>query len=300
MEERLIKFARIVEAGSFTRAATELHISQPALTTAVKKLERELQAELLVRGNRRLTLTAAGTIAYQTAQSLRAETKNLTTQIRTVARQKAVLNIGMIDSLANLLFLEATYLDELDQNAHVSLAIDNSSRLIEQVRHNDLDVALVARPQQLAASLHFEHIGQEPLVLVAPAALQPLLKKEIRDKRLRHFLSYNQASHTYHIVSGHAAQAGIALEPAFYSTSPEIMLRLALAGRGGAVLPYLLVKPYLADGTLQPIDIVGSPVIRRSIIGIRHAARIASPQSSLLLTYAAYELQKLDREASNL
>lgn len=300
MEERLVKFAHIVEAGSFTRAAALLRISQPALTTAIKKLERELQAELLIRGSKSLVLTAAGTIAYETAKRLITESQNLETKIRETADQKTVLNLGMIDSLATLLFVQASYLEQLEQGARVSLTIDNSSRLIDQVSHNELDVALVAQPSRLSASLTAEAVAEEPLVMVAPASKTEMIKAEMQQGKLQHFLSYNQASRTHHIIAEHFLKAGITLQPTFYSTSPEIMLQLVLAGRGAAVLPFLLVEKYLTNGELRPIHIGKSPVIRRTVISLRRSGRVLTAQTKLLLAHTTNELRSLDARASNL
>jgi DNA-binding transcriptional LysR family regulator len=298
MEDRLVKFAHVVEAGSFTQAAARLHISQPALTTAIKKLERELRTELLIRGSHSLTLTATGAIAYETASSLIIEGRNLQTKIKEASNVKTILNLGMIDSLANLLFVETPYLEQLEQGAQVSLTIDNSSRLIEQVSHNELDVALVAQPHRLQASLAAETVGQEPLVMVAPVMALRRVQNELAQGQLRHFLSYNQASRTHQIMTERFLAAGIALQPAFYSTSPELMLQLVLAGRGAAVLPYLLVKPHIISGALQTVAIGGSPVIRRTIISLRRARRVLTGQTALLLAHTQQELETLDHEAS--
>ena len=48
MDERLKKFVQLVDSGSYTQASRQLHISQPALSVAIGKLERELHASLLV------------------------------------------------------------------------------------------------------------------------------------------------------------------------------------------------------------------------------------------------------------
>jgi DNA-binding transcriptional LysR family regulator len=299
MEERLVKFAKIVDAGSFTAAAEQLRISQPALTTAVKKLERELGAELLIRGHQ-LTLTPAGQVAYQTGKSLITHTQNLGDSIRQVVQGKVPLNLGMIDSLAQLLFVEATYFNELEAQAQVSLHIDNSGRLIEQVSHDHLDLAIIARPLRLPASLEVHDIGHEPLVLVAHHGQQTIVTREIAAGRLQHVMSYNQASYTHAMIAARFAAAGIELQPTFHSTSPEIMLQLVLAGRGAAVLPYALVRSRLEQGELVPVAIGGSPLIRRRIVCIRRSGRVSLPVHDQLLAYAASELQKLDRAASSL
>jgi DNA-binding transcriptional LysR family regulator len=161
-------------------------------------------------------------------------------------------------------------------------------------------VALVAKPRRLQASLTAETVAEEPLLMVTPTAIYSRIQAEVDHGQLQHFLSYNQASHTHQVVAEHFADAGVNLQPAFYSTSPEIMLQLVLAGRGAAVLPYLLVKPHIAAGTLQPIAIGRSPVIRRTIISLRRAGRVLTTESKLLLAHTTNELRALDREASSL
>jgi len=300
MEERLAKFAGIVEAGSFTRAAASMHISQPALTTAVKKLERELGAELLIRGNHTVALTAAGVIAYETAKKLATETQNLETRIRETGHRNVILKLGFIDSLANMLFVESGYLEKLEQGAQVSLAIDNSSRLINSVNSNELDIALVARPERLQPSLVSRVIGEEPLVLVVRSDSAGQTHADIAGKQLRHFISYNQASRTYLLVAEHFTRHGISLQPTFYSTSPEIMLQLVLAGHGAAVLPYSLTRPLLEQGALQTVRIGQSPVINRTIIGLHRAGRIIPQQAGDILAHAAKELKNLNRATNQL
>lgn len=300
MEDRLAKFAGIVEAGSFTRAAAAMRISQPALTTAIKKLERELGAELLIRSSHAVTLTAVGAIAYEAAKKITTETQNLETRIREAGKRNIILNLGLIDSLANLLFIESDYLEKLEQGAQVSLTIDNSSRLIDGVSHNELDIALVARPERLQPSLVSETIGEEPLVVVARHDSAQRVKADIANSQLQHFISYNQASRTYLLIAEHFAKQGISLQPTFYSTSPEIMLRLVLAGRGAAVLPYSLTRLLLEQGELLPIPVSGSPVINRTVICLHRAGRAIPAQAGEVLIHARAELKSLARGANQL
>jgi LysR family transcriptional regulator, nitrogen assimilation regulatory protein len=300
MEDRLTKFAGVVEAGSFTKAAAALHISQPALTAAIKKLERELGAELLVRSHAKLSLTAAGTVAYEAARRLHVETQNLQARIREIAGQGSVLRLGLIDSLAHLLFVQGNYLQQLEQDTHVSLAIDNSMRLVDGVLHNRLDIAFIAQPERLAAVLTARTIGQEPLVLVSRSDLSAATNQDINHRYLRHFISYNQASRTHHLITEHFAQRGISLQPTFWSTSPEIMLQLVLSGRGSAVLPYTLVAAGIAAGLLQAIPIGDNPVINRTIISLQRTGRFTSLQAGNVMAHTSSQLKALNTAAKGL
>lgn len=298
MEDRLYKFAKLVDAGSYTKAAQVMHISQPALTTAIQKLERELHAELLIRGSHEFRLTAAGKAAYDTAKQIHSEASNLKTRLAEMHNQKTDLRLGMIDSLANLLFVQNSNLRELEQNTHLSLTIDNSDRLIKYVSHDDLDLALIASTQNMPTPLLSIKLGKEPLILVVHTNNAKQARADLEASSLQHFLSYNQNSHTHQLVQDHFAKLHIKLEPTFYSTSPEIMLELVLNGRGIAALPYLLVKEYLANGTLVALRIKGSCCIARNIVSIHRSGRTLPNEANNLLAKTQAQLTRLMAEAS--
>jgi len=75
---RLAQFVAVAELGSFTRAAATLHLSQQALSSAVRALENDVGADLFTRDGRRISLTTAG-------RTLLAEGTPLLAAARTVA-----------------------------------------------------------------------------------------------------------------------------------------------------------------------------------------------------------------------
>jgi DNA-binding transcriptional LysR family regulator len=283
MEDRLYKFARLVDAGSFTKAAQAMHISQPALTTAIKKLERELHAELLVRDSHTFKITAAGGIAYAAAKEMNSQARNLKLRLAEASTQKVQLHLGMIDSVADLLFVHSDNLHELEEATHLSLTVDNTSKLITYVEHDELDIAFIAKPASLASSLTAIELGLEPLLLVSHVSQTSKIRKGLAGNQLDQFLSYNQNSMTQRLVSSFFERHSIEAHPVFHSTSPEIMLQLVLAGRGSAVLPYLLVAQHLKNGELSTQAVGNEPVIARTIVGIhRDGRRMPDPVMGLL------------------
>lgn len=292
MEDRLYKFARLVDAGSFTKAAAVMHISQPALTTAVKKLERELRAELLIRGNHTLQLTDAGRMAYQTAKDMAVQAKNLQTNIAALEGNKPEVRLGLIDGLADLLFVHGEYLTKLEQNTRLSLTVDNSSRLITYIDHDALDLALIATPDSLPKALTSLPLGNEPMILVTANKRLKAVRQELKDGSLSDFLAYNQSSHTHHLVDNELRHKGIEATYSFYSTSPEIMLQLLLEGRGIAALPYLLVAPYIADEKLVPVRIGKSAKIGRPIAAIYRQGRSLPQEATELIELTRKKLHE--------
>src|SRR5690242_3565260 len=126
MEDRLRKLVALVDAGSFTAAAHHLHMSQPALSVAIAKLERELKSPLIVHGIRPITLTPAGTLAYEAGRDIATQNANLKTRLAELAHQTLHVSIGMIDSVASTLLTSPTSVDNLERQAVVTLAVDNS------------------------------------------------------------------------------------------------------------------------------------------------------------------------------
>lgn len=82
---RLGHFVAVAEAAGFTRAASRLHLSQQALSSSVRQLEKEIGAPLLVRAGRRITLTAAGQTLLDEGRALLAAARTIAQHTRAAA-----------------------------------------------------------------------------------------------------------------------------------------------------------------------------------------------------------------------
>jgi len=87
MESRELRyFLAVAGAGSFTRAAERLFVSQPALSRAVRQLERDLDTVLFVRTNRGATLTPAGEVLLREGSAALLELDRAVTRTRAAAQ----------------------------------------------------------------------------------------------------------------------------------------------------------------------------------------------------------------------
>jgi len=260
MEDRLRKFAYLVDAGSFTKAAAELRLSQPALSTAIAKLERELKTALFVRGSRPLAPTPAGQIAYQTAKALSVQTENLRLRLAELAHERVSLKIGMIDAL----FASGDDLGMLE-GAEVSIVVNNSRYLTDAVERGDLDLAfIVASSRKPPSLLEAQPIGAEPLVVVCHPSRHASPSVHIPD-----FISYDQPSNTHKLIQKALTSYGVTAQTTIYSTSPEVMLRLVLQNKGVAALPYIMVRHYLEAGELKRLGGKQPWLIQRQVVAIK-------------------------------
>lgn len=275
MEDRLHKFASLVDTGSFTKAAEQLHLSQPALTTAIQKLERELKAELVVRGGRTIRLTVAGQAAYLAAKDLAVHTANLKEQIATLSGLQTAARVGAIDSIADALIDDHKAFATLRAQTHLSLTVHNSTQLLRSLERDELDIAFVAQSELRSTQLlETRHIGNEPLRLVSHPEVAVIVKNALQRGILPGFLSYNQQAATTKLIHTALTKQGIEPLPTFYSTSPTILLTLTRTKQGVAVLPQRMVAPHLQSGELEALDV---PVIQRPIMVATRRSRRPTP-----------------------
>lgn len=277
MEERLKKFAAIVDYGSFTVAARELHVSQPGLTSVVQKLEKELKTELLIRPSRKITLTSAGKLAYDRGNRLKLAARNFDDELRRLSGDKPPFNVGCIDSLAYH-SIASRLLDELEEKTQLSLTIQSSNELLDQLKRGRLDIAIIVDQEADLPELARYKLGQEAFILVCARARFAEYRQALKDKHIPDFLSYDSGSNTNRTIKAQLTAHGITLEPRIYSTNPSVLLQLAAQGKGVAALPRTMLD-HFSDTDLSQLDLawsLGRPVTAYWRKG-RHLPRVIIP-----------------------
>ena len=297
MEDWLQKFIRVVEAGSFTKAAERLHVSQPALTIAVGKLEKHLKTELIVRGVRPLTLTDSGKIVYEAGVAQAHVLDNLQTKLNDFVQARQTVGIGMIDSVASMIATHVGPLDALEKNNDVSITVNNSRLLRQSVLARELDAALTVASPKNGDVAHMP-MGREALVMVCAPSQAESRQNEIDNGYVRQFISYDQQSMTAQLILDDLFVKGIAVNTTFYSTSPDVITRIVMNGRGVAVLPYLTVKNFIENGSLALLRKNSAVIlIYRSVEAIHHPAKQLSASLKVFLEDVKKTMHEMRVEA---
>lgn len=250
MEDRFKKFVALVEAGTYTAASKQLHTSQPALTTAIQKLESELRTPLLVRGGRSLQLTPAGHIAYEHGVQLIIMEGNLQSQLLELADKKQSLNLGSIDSVAALL-VQKELLTVLERESELLLSVQDSQSLLRAVHSGAMDIALVVAQEQWGNSTKQRLLGSEQFSFVCSEEQEDYFTEAIKQGTVPDFLAYGQPSTTRTIIDSQLGANGLIPEIRFSSTNPSLLLDMALQGKGAAILPRAMVTPHLVENLTE-------------------------------------------------
>lgn len=234
----------------FGKAADACFVSQPTLSTQIRKLEEELGVALVERAPRNVMLTAAGQDVVQRARRIVGEVE----QMREAARrsmdpESGSLRLGVFPTLAPYLLPHVVpQLRERFPKLELLLVEDKSDVLLQRVREGKLDAALLALPMH-DEQLHAELLFEEPFVFAAPLQ-HPLASRtvmsisELSDQTLLlledgHCLR-DQALDVCRL-SGANEKAG------FSATSLETLRQMVAAGVGVTLLPALSVHEPIAQ-----------------------------------------------------
>lgn len=142
--KKYLYFATVVKAGNISRAAKELNMSQPPLSMHIKQIEKELGVDLIVRGSRFIKLTPAGEYFYEISKKILLYEKQIEDELKyKINGNKPAIKVGIISSVTDIA-IEA--LSKLDGNIKYSIIEANTYELLDKIKNNELDIAIIRTP----------------------------------------------------------------------------------------------------------------------------------------------------------
>ena len=164
-------FIAVVEAGSISRAARELHLTQPAVTRRVQRLEQAVGAQLIDRSKRPFALTDIGQAAVERCRRLVSTQDELKSLAQGGAQPTRECRIGVAHALTELALIEP--IDDMRQAfpaVVVRLYTGWSRELAERVQSESLDAAVVLLPdgETLPSGTDGNALASEQMEVIAP------------------------------------------------------------------------------------------------------------------------------------
>ncbi|MFM7687132.1 MAG: LysR substrate-binding domain-containing protein [Actinomycetota bacterium] len=235
----------------FGRAAEACFVSQPTLSTQIKKLERELGVELFERNPRQVLLTAAGEQVLAHARQAISEAD----AIREVARQArdpetGSLRLGVFPTLGPYLLPHTVpAVRERFPQLELLLVEDKTEVLLQRLQDGKLDVAVLALPVE-GDHLHAEPLFEEDFVLAVPS------DHPLAHARRKVNLSVLSGEQLLLLEEGHCLRAqalsvcqlhGAGERAGYRATSLETLRQMVAGGVGITLMPELSVRPPVPD-----------------------------------------------------
>lgn len=240
----------LADVRHFSKAAERCHVSQPTLSTQIRKLEEELDVQLVERSPRRVMLTEVGEEVVERARALLAEVG----EIKAIARRSrdphsGTLRLGIFPTLAPY-YLPHVVPELRRRFPRLTLRLfeEKTEDVISMLLQGRLDAGLLALPvdvDQLVTRVLFE----EPFVLALndqhPLARHDVITMaQLEDQEL---LLLEDG----HCLRDHALEVcqlvGAHEKLDFHATSMETLRQMVAAGTGITLMPVLAIKPPVAQ-----------------------------------------------------
>jgi DNA-binding transcriptional LysR family regulator len=162
-------FVAVAEEESFTRAADRVGISQSGVSAQIRRLERELGADLFERSARRVTLSVAGRAAVVRARAVLAAAEGVGQAVDEVTGLIRGRVVGMVvGCTVTPLFDALAAFHEEHPGVEISLLEDRSDRLLDAVRAGSVELALAGTTGPAAQDLQTLTVVSERLVVAVP------------------------------------------------------------------------------------------------------------------------------------
>jgi LysR family hydrogen peroxide-inducible transcriptional activator len=266
----------------FGRAAEACNVSQPTLSSQIRKLEEELGVTLLERTNKRVDITPVGSQILAHAQRALAEAGQMEAVAR-AARDPLVgpLKLGVIPTLAP--YLMPLILKPLRQT-YPGLAIelweDQTRSLIDGLRNHRLDAALIATTTD-APEITEIALFEEPLLAALPldhrlTSEETVTEEDLADELLVLADGHCLANHALAACGPKGGAARSGLQSSMQAATLETLVNLVAAGYGTTLIPAL------AADSLGLRGIALRPLAGKSSRTIRLASRPGFPRPQAL------------------
>ena len=144
IDQKLLSFMKIVETNSFTKAAEELALTQPAVSQHIKNLEDELGVKLFIRNHNQLHLTSNGEIVYKYARRLLAVSNNLYQTIKDEKANISSLTVGITHSVESSRVMEAlAKYTNISKGLSIKVVTDTIENLHRMIKSFELDFLII-------------------------------------------------------------------------------------------------------------------------------------------------------------
>jgi DNA-binding transcriptional LysR family regulator len=251
-------FVRVVESGSFTKAAETLHMSRTSVTQLIQQLEARLRVKLLNRTTRQVNVTADGAAYYERAVRLLAELDDLETGLPNAATlPKGELRVDVPAPLATLILVPALP-DFYARYPDIQLDLGASDRKVDVIGEN---VDCVVRGGEITdQSLVARHVGDLALGVYAAAgylerAGTPVHPRELEDAthRIVSFRWSRSGKPFPYALKRDGESVRVQGRHALAIDDGNAYLAAGLAGLGVLWLPEYMARSAVARGDLVPL-----------------------------------------------
>jgi len=281
---------------SYTRAAEELHLSQPGVSMQIKQLEEVVGLPLFEQIGKKMHLTAAGRemFAYsQTIGHLLNEAEVVVEELKGVHSGRLAISVATTASHFATRLLAA--FSQRHEGVTISLDITNRASLRDQLENNEPDLVIMGQPPE-GVDVKSETFMENPLVIIAPAN-HPLTKENsipLKHFEDEHFVVREAGSGTRSAIRRFFEQHGVSFHTGIEMSSNEAIKQAVEAGLGLGIVSIHTLELELETGRLVILDVEDFPIMRHWHI-VQRAGKRLSPVAQAFKQFVLDEAEQFIR-----
>jgi DNA-binding transcriptional LysR family regulator len=292
---QLAAFCAVVERRSFSQAAEQLGVTQPAVSLQIRSLEKRLGTQLLDRSGRRVEPTEAGNRLYRSAQRLLAMEEQLLADLGDEAEGALAgrLEIGASTGPGGtVLPVVLAEFQQLHPGVHVALAVSDTQHVVEQVARREVELGVVGASRRHRGVV-FEPFFHDQVVLAVPHghrfAGRTVTLEQLKGEPL---VLMQEGAGVRQVIEEELREAGVRLRDLDVRLElglQESARSAVLAGFGVTFISRSAIEADLAAGTLATARVEGLEP-SREISLVRSAGRSETRVAQAFVEYARSRL----------
>ncbi len=283
---------------SFTRAADELYLSQPAVSMQIKQLEESVGLPLFEKLGKKIHLTAAGRELHGYGKAI---FRQLDEMEEVMEAQKGLsrgrLEIAVASTVNYFAPRALGAFSRRYPGVRLSLSVNNRKELMRMLEQNEKDLVLMGQPPE-SMDLEYEEFMDNPLVVIAPPDHPLVGEQGISLKRLAEetFLMREPGSGTRLALERFFKEQKLELISGMEMNGGEAIKQAVRAGLGLAVVSQHTIELELETGRLVTLAVEGFPLLKKWFMVHRRGKRLSPSAKAFhdyLLGDGLQEIQKI-------
>lgn len=271
-------FASVAKHLSYTRAAEELHLTQPAVSMQIKQLEKSIGLKLFEQIGKKIYLTEAGSVVLEHALSITSKLQSIEHDLEQL---KGIEGGRLTVCIASTVNYFATRLISRFSQAYpsvqISLDVTNRHDLLKRLEINEPDLVLMGRPPG-SADLISTAFMDNPLVIIANPHHPLANETKIPIERLSNetFVLREQGSGTRAAMESMFDKYNIKPNTSTQLSGNESIKQAVEAGLGLALVSFHTVDLELKANRLTTLDVDHFPILKKWHIGHRSGKQLSA------------------------
>lgn len=265
----------IVDCGTISKAAERLNLTQSALSHQLKEIEDREKTLFFIRSNRRLKLTPAGTIVYESAKTILAEIDKLDVSLQNLNSSSAGrirVTAACTTSYHWLPRVLRAFNAEFP-NVEVDIVINNDATPVQEIINGNIDIAVMISPET-NNHIRYNYLFDDELVAVFSTEHKFCKKRYLvaSDFADQHLIIHSLPLSTVVVYQKVLKPKGIELAKISALPLTEATIELVKSGYGVAVMSRWSIAPYIQNGSIACCPINKNGLFRSHYAACKDAA----------------------------